>query len=273
MNDLEELVVDEVAFVDKGAGKGVRVALFKRYNKEKEEHTKMKNLDDLLAEMSEADAALVMQAIEEAKHVGEGEEEADKAWVIEGGDKGDESKTKPGKLDYEKEEDEEDTEKQDDEDEDKDKDVSKRVAKRFRVLKRENVSLVKRLEKMEHDREREAFAKRAETFRNVPTLSTEELGDFLMAINKRLKPDMAEKAEGMLRAVDQICGESSLMGTFGKSSTGSSYGESAMATAEAMAKSLQQKEPGLTKAIALNKVWETNIDLRDRYRKERRGKN
>ena len=261
MNDLEELIVDEVAFVDKGAGRGVRVALFKRHNGNEEGLNKMKNLDDLLAEMSEDDAALVMQAIEEAKHVGEGEEEADKVFETVGGDKGDESKTKPGERDYEKEEDEED------------EDVSKVVDKRMRVLKRENTSLLKRLEKMEQDREREAFAKRAETFRNVPTYSTDELGEFLMAINKNLEPEIAEKAETMLRAVDQICGESSLMGTFGKSSTGSVSGDSAMATAEAMAKAMQQKEPGLSKAVALNKVWEQNNDLRDRYRKERRGKN
>jgi len=261
LNDLEELVVDEVAFVDKGAGKGVRVALFKRHNENKEGFDKMKNLDDLLAEMSEDDAALVMQAIEEAKHVGEGEEEADKAFETVGGNKGDESKTKPGERDYEKEE-------EDDED-----DAAKDVAKRMLVLKGENTNLLKRLERMEKDREREAFTKRAETFQNVPTYSTDELGEFLMAINKNLEPEVAEKAETMLRAVDQICGESSLMGTFGKSTTGSAAGSSAMATAEAMAEALRQKEPGLSKAVALNKVWEQNNDLRDRYRKERRGKN
>jgi hypothetical protein len=246
VNDLKELKVDEVAFVDKGAGKGVTITLFKRFQKT-EETQKMKNLDDLLAEMSEEDAALVMQAIEEAKHVGEGEEEEATEDAAE------------------KQEEEEEKE------EEEDGEVAKVLQKRFRVMKTENAQLQKRLQKMEIAQEREAFAKRAECFPNVPTFNAEDLGEFLMQINKCLPAEMAEKTEQMIKSVNEICGDSAILTEFGKSGAGTTGNGGAMKTAEAMAKNLMTEDSSLTKAVALNKVWEQNINLRNQYRVERRG--
>jgi len=250
--DLNNLKIDEVAFVDKGAGKGVKVTLFKRYN---EELNKMKTFEELMAELSEEDGALILQALEEAKtaEADKEEDEADKAYVIEGGNKGDESKTKPGEKDFEDEE------------------VGKALKNKFSVLKAENQSLEKRLMRMEEDKERESFIKRAEVFPNVPTFSTEELGTFLMQINKNLDSDMAEKAESFISAVNEICGQSSLLKEYGSAGNGATLGASAMAQAETMAKALMQTEK-ITKAVALNQVWEQNPELRNRYRAERRGK-
>lgn len=246
MNDLKELKVDEVAFVDKGAGKGVTITLFKRFQKNEEETQKMKNLDDLLAELSEDDAALVMQAIEEAKHVGEGKEEAAEEDAAE-------------KQDEEEEKEEETGE------------VAKGLQKRIAVIKTENAQLQKRLQKMELAQEREAFAKRAECFPNVPTFNAEDLGEFLMQINKCLPAEMAEKTEQMIKSVNEICGDSAILTEFGKSGAGTTGNGGAMKTAEAMAKNLMAEDSGLTKAVALNKVWEQNINLRNQYRVERRG--
>lgn len=247
MNDLKDLKVDEVAFVDKGAGKGVTITLFKRFQKTEEEIKKMKNLDELLAEMSEEDAALVMQAIEEAKHVGEGEEAEEKAA-----------------------EEEDETEKAEDDDEEE-KEEQKKLRKKFSVMKSENEHLQKRIQKMEIAQEREAFTKRAECFPNVPTFSTEDLGDFLMEINKNLSPELAEKTEKMIKSVNEICSDSAILHEFGKSGAGTTGNGSAMRAAESMAAELITKDSSLTKASALNKVWEQNTDLRNQYRAERRG--
>ena len=247
MNDLEELKVDEIAFVDKGAGKGVKVALFKR-NTNKEEMNKMKSLEELMASLSEEDAAVVMQAIVEAKK----EKETEKAEHDEEKEKGmDEDKDKG--MNYEKEEEEE-------------------VAKRLSVLKSENIAMRERIAKMEQERERETFIKRAEAYPNIPGFSTEDLGEFLMLINKNLPGHLAEKTEGMIKSVNAMGEDSSLLKSFGATGVSRTPTGSALATAESMAKSLMQNEPGLSKAQALNRVWETNTDLRKQYRNERRGR-
>ena len=192
--------------------------------------------------MSEEDAAVVMQAIEEAK--AETEEPAE------------EQKADGADADSKEEEEEEE--------------AQKRLNKRLGFIKKENDGLKARIAKMEEDRERESFIKRAEVFPNVPTFSTEELGDFLLQINKKLDAATAERAEEFISAVNKICGDSSLLKEYGTSGTGSSSNGSAMSQAEAMAKVLMDKE-NITKAIALNKVWESNPELRNRYRMERRG--
>jgi hypothetical protein len=255
MNDLQELKIDEIAFVDKGAGKGVRVALFKR-NTNKEEMNKMKSLEELMASLSEEDAAIVMQAIVEASKEKETEkadeekekmkeEEKDKAHTPE-------HKEEKG-MNYEKEEEEE-------------------VAKRLSVLKSENIAMRDRIAKMEQERERETFIKRAEAYPNIPGFNTEDLGDFLMLINKKLPGYLAEKTEGMIKSVNAMGEDSSLLKSFGATGVSRTPTGSALATAESMAKSLMQNEPGLSKAQALNRVWETNTDLRKQYRNERRGR-
>ena len=236
--DLEDLKIEEIAFVDKGAGKGVKVALFKRYNNE-EETQKMKNLDEVLAGMSEEDAAVVLQAVEEAKAV-EAEHLADE---------------KPAE--------EESADKAEEEDEE--------MEKRFCVLKSENQAMRERIAKMEEDRERESFIKRAETMTNVPTFSTEELGDFLLQVNKCLAPEMAEKTEAFVKAVNNICSETSIMKELGTAGQGSTAAGSALQQAEAMAQAAMKADAKLTKAVALNHVWESNPELRNRYRMEKRG--
>ena len=202
----------------------------------------MKTLEEITGAMSEEDAAVVMQAIEEAK--AETEEPAE------------EQKADGADADSKEEEEEEE--------------AQKRLNKRLGFIKKENDGLKARIAKMEEDRERESFIKRAEVFPNVPTFSTEELGDFLLQINKKLDAATAERAEEFISAVNKICGDSSLLKEYGTSGTGSSSNGSAMSQAEAMAKVLMDKE-NITKAIALNKVWESNPELRNRYRMERRG--
>ena len=174
MNDLQELKIDEIAFVDKGAGKGVRVALFKR-NTNKEEMKKMKSLEELMASLSEEDAAVVMQAIVEAKK----EKETEKAEHDEEKEKGMDEEKEKGMheekdkgMNYEKEEEEE-------------------VEKRLSVLKSENIAMRDRIAKMEQERERETFIKRAEAYPNIPGFNTEDLGEFLMLINKNLPGHLA----------------------------------------------------------------------------------
>ena len=265
MNDLQELKIDEIAFVDKGAGKGVRVALFKR-NTNKEEIKKMKSLEELMASLSEEDAAIVMQAIVEAKKEKETEkedeeekekmkeEEKDKAHTPEHKDKAHTPEHKEEKgMTYEKEE---------------EKDVKKRLS----VLKSENIAMRDRIAKMEQERERETFIKRAEAYPNVPGFNTEDLGEFLMLINKKLPGHLAEKTEGMIKSVNAMGEDSSLLKSFGATGVSRTPAGSALATAESMAKNLMQNEPGLSKAQALNRVWETNTDLRKQYRNERRGR-
>ena len=242
VNDLEDLRVDEVAFVDKGAGKGVSIALFKRFKNNEEEKERMKTLEEIMGALSEEDAAIVMQAIEaapEAEAIEEAaaEEEAEKA----------------------EEEDKEEEE------------VTKQIQKKFLAIKSENESLQKRLQKMEMSQEREAFVKRAECFPNVPTMNAEDLGEFLHEINKRLPAKLAEKTEQMIKSVNELCGDSSVLTEFGKSGAGTTGNGSAMRTAESMAADLQSKDSTITKAVALNKVWEQNPSLRNQYRAERRG--
>ena len=255
MNDLQELKIDEIAFVDKGAGKGVRVALFKR-NTNKEEMNKMKSLEELMASLSEEDAAVVMQAIVEAKK----EKETEKAEHDEEKEKGMDEEKEKGMheekdkgMNYEKEEEEE-------------------VEKRLSVLKSENIAMRDRIAKMEQERERETFIKRAEAYPNIPGFNTEDLGEFLMLINKNLPGHLAEKTEGMIKSVNAMGEDSSLLKSFGATGVSRTPTGSALATAESMAKSLMQNEPGLSKAQALNRVWETNTDLRKQYRNERRGR-
>lgn len=263
MNDLQELKIDEIAFVDKGVGKGVRVALFKR-NTNKEEIKKMKSLEELMASLSEEDAAVVMQAIVEAKK----EKETEKAEHDEEKEKG---------MDEEKEKGmHEDKDKGMHEEKDKgmhyDKEDEKDVKKRLSVLKSENIAMRDRIAKMEQERERETFIKRAEAYPNVPGFNTEDLGEFLMLINKKLPGHLAEKTEGMIKSVNAMGEDSSLLKSFGATGVSRTPAGSALATAESMAKNLMQNEPGLSKAQALNRVWETNTDLRKQYRNERRGR-
>ncbi len=239
MNDLEDLKVNEVAFVDKGAGKGVKIALFKRF--EKEETKKMKTLEEILAALSEDDAAIVLQALEAAAQKEEASEE----------EKAEEEKP------------EEEAAKAEEEDEE--------MEKRFCVLKSENEAMRQRIAKMEEDRERESFIKRAECFPNVPTFNTEELGNFLMQINKNLPAELAEKTEQMIKSVNEIVSDSALLSEFGKSGAGTTGNGSAMRVAESMADDMIAGDSSLTKATALNKVWEQNPKLRNQYRTERRG--
>ena len=244
VNDLEDLKVDEVAFVDKGAGKGVSIALFKRFHKNEEEEKSMKTLEEIMGALSEEDAAVVMQALESATDTEAIEE----------------------KMDEDTEKAEEEMDKEEEEEE-----VTKRIQKKFLAIKSENESLQKRLHKMEIAQEREAFVKRAECFPNVPTMNAEDLGEFLHEINKRLPAKLAEKTEQMIKSVNELCGDSSVLTEFGKSGAGTTGNGSAMNTAESMAAELLEKDTTITKAAALNKVWEQNPALRNQYRAERRG--
>lgn len=244
VNDLEDLKVDEVAFVDKGAGKGVSIALFKRFHKNEEEEKSMKTLEEIMGALSEEDAAVVMQALESASDAEAVEE----------------------KMDEDAEKAEEEMDKEEEEEE-----VTKRIQKKFLAIKSENESLQKRLHKMEIAQEREAFVKRAECFPNVPTMNAEDLGEFLHEINKRLPAKLAEKTEQMIKSVNELCGDSSVLTEFGKSGAGTTGNGSAMNTAESMAAELLAKDTTITKAAALNKVWEQNPALRNQYRAERRG--
>tara|TARA_Y100000593_G_scaffold86609_1_gene165655 strand:- start:5369 stop:6130 length:762 start_codon:yes stop_codon:yes gene_type:complete len=247
VNDLEDLKVDEVSFVDKGAGKGVSIALFKRFHKNEEEEKSMKTLEEVMAALSEDDAAIIMQALE-----AKSEESI-------------EEKMEDNEEEAEKTE-EEETEKTEEEE------VTKKLQKKFQAIKTENEKLTKRLQKMEIAQERESFVKRAECFPNIPTFSTEELGEFLHEINKRLPAALAEKTEQMIKSVNEICNDSAMMTEFGKSGAGTTGNGSAMKTAESMAAELLAKDTTITKAAALNKVWEQNPALRNQYRAERRGK-
>ena len=244
VNDLTDLKVDEVAFVDKGAGKGVSIALFKRFHKNEEEEKSMKTLEEIMGALSEEDAAVVMQALESATDTEAIEE----------------------KMDEDTEKAEEEMDKEEEEEE-----VTKRIQKKFLAIKSENESLQKRLHKMEIAQEREAFVKRAECFPNVPTMNAEDLGEFLHEINKRLPAKLAEKTEQMIKSVNELCGDSSVLTEFGKSGAGTTGNGSAMNTAESMAAELLEKDTTITKAAALNKVWEQNPALRNQYRAERRG--
>lgn len=245
VNDLEDLKVDEVAFVDKGAGKGVSIALFKRFHKNEEEEKSMKTLEEIMGALSEEDAAVVMQALESASDTEAVEEKMD--------------------------EDAEKAEEEMDKEEEEEEEVAKRIQKKFLAIKSENESLQKRLHKMEIAQEREAFVKRAECFPNVPTMNAEDLGEFLHEINKRLPAKLAEKTEQMIKSVNELCGDSSVLTEFGKSGAGTTGNGSAMNTAESMAAELLAKDTTITKAAALNKVWEQNPALRNQYRAERRG--
>lgn len=245
INELEDLQIEEIAFVDKGAGKGVKVALFKRYN-EKEETKKMKSLEEIMGALSEEDAAVVMQAMEELKHEKEESAEAEKM-----------------------EHDEETDKMKDEEKADKMKDEE--VEKSLSVLKSENAVMREQIAKMQAERERELFVKRAEALPNVPTFSTEELGEFLMHVNKSLPAHLAEKTESFIKSVNNICSESSLIKEFGSAGIGSSRSGSAMARAEAMASEITKRDPKISKAKALNEVWTNNPELRREYRQERRG--
>ena len=245
INELEDLQIEEIAFVDKGAGKGVKVALFKRYNQE-EETKKMKSLEEIMGALSEEDAAVVMQAMEELKHEKEESAEAEKM-----------------------EHDEETDKMKDEEKADKMKDEE--VEKSLNVLKSENAVMREQIAKMQAERERELFVKRAEALPNVPTFSTEELGEFLMHVNKSLPAHLAEKTESFIKSVNNICSESSLIKEFGSAGIGSSRSGSAMARAEAMASEITKRDPKISKAKALNEVWTNNPELRREYRQERRG--
>lgn len=245
INELEDLQIEEIAFVDKGAGKGVKVALFKRYNQE-EETKKMKSLEEIMGALSEEDAAVIMQAIEELKHEKEESAEAEKM-----------------------EHDEETDKMKDEEKADKMKDEE--VEKSLSVLKSENAVMREQIAKMQAERERELFVKRAEALPNVPTFSTEELGEFLMHVNKSLPAHLAEKTESFIKSVNNICSESSLIKEFGSAGIGSSRSGSAMARAEAMASEITKRDPKISKAKALNEVWTNNPELRREYRQERRG--
>lgn len=250
INELEDLQIEEIAFVDKGAGKGVRVALFKNYYN-KEEAKKMKSLEEIMGSLSEEDAAVVMQAMEELKHEEEEKAEAEK-------------------MDLE-------DEKQKIKREEKDKahtpshEDDKEIEKRLSVLKSENHVMREQIAKMQAERERELFVKRAEALPNVPTFSTEELGEFLMHVNKSLPAQLAEKTESFIKSVNNICSESSLIKEFGSAGIGSSRSGSAMARAEAMASEITKRDPKISKAKALNEVWTNNPELRREYRQERRG--
>lgn len=246
INELEDLQIEEIAFVDKGAGKGVRVALFKNYHN-KEETKKMKSLEEIMGSLSEEDAAVVMQAMEELKHEKEESAEAEK-------------------MDHEEE-----TDKMKDDEEKADKMKDKEVEKRLSVLKSENHVMREQIAKMQAERERELFVKRAEALPNVPTFSTEELGEFLMHVNKSLPAQLAEKTESFIKSVNNICSESSLIKEFGSAGIGSSRSGSAMARAEAMASEITKRDPKISKAKALNEVWTNNPELRREYRQERRG--
>lgn len=246
INQLEDLQIEEIAFVDKGAGKGVKVALFKRYN-EKEETKKMKSLEEIMGALSEEDAAVVMQAMQELKHEKEESAEAEKM------------------------ERDEETDKMKDEEEKADKMKDEEVEKSLNVLKSENTVMRKQIAKMQAERERELFVKRAEALPNVPTFSTEELGEFLMHVNKSLPAHLADKTESFIKSVNNICSESSLIKEFGSAGIGSSRNGSAMARAEAMASEITKRDPKMSKAKALNEVWTNNPELRREYRQERRG--
>ena len=75
----------------------------------------------------------------------------------------------------------------------------------------------------------------------------------------------------MIKSVNEICSDSAILHEFGKSGAGTTGNGSAMRAAESMAAELITKDSSLTKASALNKVWEQNTDLRNQYRAERRG--
>ena len=257
MYDLKDLKIEEIAFVDKGAGKGVRVRLYKRRKETQEMSSEIqkRSLDEILTDLSEEDTAIVLAAIEDAKsseteiNLADDEEEKDKGfdYVVEGGNKGDESKTKPGERDYEK----------------------SQIAKALKTMTIDKRRLEDRIAKMEAEKERETFRKMAESYPNVPTFNSDDLGDLLMQVNKRLTPEMADKVEKFVKSVNQICSSSRLFSEAGLSGSGSDAG-TAFGQAEAIAKQFMKEDPNLTRANALNRVWESNPELRKQYRTDRR---
>ena len=261
MYDLKDLKIEEIAFVDKGAGKGVRVRLYKRRKETEDMNSKIqkRSLDEILTDLGDEDAAIVLAAIEEAKapeetvNMMDDEEDKDKAfdYVVEGGNKGDVSQTHPGRRDYEKSQ------------------HDARVAKALKTITMEKRKLEDRIAKMEAEKERESFRKMAESYPNVPTFNSDDLGDLLMQVNKKLAPDMADRVERFVKSVNQICSSSRLFSEAGLSGSGSDSA-TAFGQAEEISKRFMKEDPTLTRAGALNKAWEQNPELRKQYRTERR---
>ena len=159
---LRQLSIDEVAFVDKGAGGNrktpVKIAIFKRRKEngdydDDEENSNM-DLESILAELGEEKSKVIQAALAAAATKQEEDDEEEKQ---------DEEEEEEEKQDEEEEEEEEEAKAM--------KALPASLRKRFRAERDQRIDLAKRLAQMEEKAEISKFEKRAERFSLVPAIS------------------------------------------------------------------------------------------------------
>jgi len=267
---LRQLSIDEVAFVDKGAGGNrktpVKIAIFKRRKEngdydDDEENSNM-DLESILAELGEEKSKVIQAALAAAATKQEEDDEEEKQ---------DEEEEEEEKQDEEEEEEEKQDEEEEEEEEAKAmKALPASLRKRFRAERDQRIDLAKRLAQMEEKAEISKFEKRAERFSLVPAISKKQLGSILRACHKSLSASDVKALEQSLSATNEIVEKSAVFGEAGSSNRGASSGD-AIGKLRGIAKALQAASPNMSDESAFTKAVEMNPELHAEHIAERRG--
>ena len=147
-------------------------------------------------------------------------------------------------------------------------DVRSMVAQLWKSNKEEiakRAALEDRIKKAEDEKKMEECIKKAQTeYSNIPVTAA-DLGSFLKGIDGSAS---AEFVHSMLKSTNEMLGQANITGEIGKTITGTET--DAVAKAERMAEAMSEKE-GITKSIALGRVWKSNPALYVEYQAQRRG--
>ena len=138
-------------------------------------------------------------------------------------------------------------------------DVQKAVREQLAERDEENAAMRKRLDTLEKQRQRDAFAKSVGNVEGLPE-SREDIIDTLWAIPDE---ETRKKVQKQLEASAEAVRRGQVFEEFGSGLEGG--GGDAYAKAESMARQLMEKDSNLTLEMAKQRVFNENPDLYDEY--------
>lgn len=247
---LKNLKIKKVDLVDRGAGEGVAVTLFKRDSGTPPREAKPMNLEEIMALLPEDAQAALAALLEGMKQ--------------KPADEGEPKPAEPAKAEGEME----DEEKQKMEDEEDEEEAIKRLPLSVQKRLAENEDLKKRLEKIEDERETEIFKRMAEDFRYVPGATIEELAQVLKGASKTLDQKYFDILTKVLGNANEAVKKSDVMAQHGTATPSNS----SINQIDAIAKGMQKADPKLNYSQAFTKALEQNPELyADHRREDKRG--
>lgn len=232
---LIDLAIDEIAFVDAGAGKGVVQELWKRRAPQrKDQHM---TVDEILAKLPEEERKIVLEAMAAAAA----------AVKVAAAKAEPETPADPmAKL-------------------------APEIRKQLEAERAESAALKERVAKMEDDQLTREYVAKAAAFPHLPGLVTADLGLVLKAADRGLpiSKELGEKLTKAIASINATIAKSTLLE--GKGSSAPTPTD-AQGKIEGIAKALRDKDPTLTSAKAYAKALKENPELYRQHEAEKADK-